>query len=73
MAYGQCTAIKTSSPAVCAHCCSQASQVLQSPGVYGIVSEEWQEAVEGIYFWRGEARGRLRGKLQGAISVEKWE
>lgn len=73
MAFEQRKAIKTSSPAVCALCRGRASQVLQNPGVYGIVSKEWQEAVEGIYLWRGEARGRVRGKLQGAISAEKWE
>lgn len=27
----------------------------------------------GIYLQRSEARGRVRGKLQGAISAEKWE
>lgn len=47
--------------------------VLQSPEVTGFISKEWQENVEGIYLWRGEGRGRVRGKLQGAISAEKWE
>lgn len=47
--------------------------VLQSPEVSGIISKEWREHVEGIYLWRGEGRGRVRGKLQGAISAEKWE
>lgn len=29
--------------------------------------------MEGIYLWGTEARGRVRGELEGAISAEKWE
>lgn len=38
-----------------------------------IVSKECQKNMEDIYLRRSEARGRVRGKLQGAISAEKWE
>lgn len=39
---------------------------------YCIKKKCWKN-MEGIYLQRSEARGRVRGKLQGAISAEKWE
>lgn len=50
MVFEQRKAIRTSSPTVCALCFVRASQVLQTPGERGLVSKEWQETVEGIYF-----------------------
>ena len=45
----------------------------KSSGIMVIVSKECYKNIEGIYLQRSEARGRVRGKLQGAISAEKWE
>lgn len=47
--------------------------ILQIPKISDIISKEQQENAEGFYLWQSEERGRVRGKLQGAISAEKWE